>query len=125
MAVTLQASIEEARRGCSDDEWLMMSPAEQTQLIYAEMRRLDREAATSPDQPVAAAQPDAPPARDRVAAAPGKQGKIRCQAVVRARQSGHCAWKATSVIDGVPYCGFHARLELAARTRARESEAVD
>ena len=41
MAVTLEMAIAAARERCPEDQWLQMTPSEQTQLIYREMRRID------------------------------------------------------------------------------------
>jgi hypothetical protein len=124
MAVTLQEAIAAARRRCPGDEWLLMSPREQTRVIYREMRRLDQEEldshamvfdTTDPNQHPASL--DARGTRGRAGASPEAR-PVLCQASVRTRSSGRCAWKATVRRHGVPYCGFHARLEEAQRARA-------
>jgi hypothetical protein len=118
MAVTLQEAIAAARHRWSGDEWLLMSPGEQTREIYREMRRLDQAQATARKS---AGGDVTNPRRGRETAgyreAAGDSGVILCRAPVRTRSSGLCAWKATVIVNGVPYCGFHARLEETQRNR--------
>jgi len=114
MAATLQEAISAARLSCPGDEWVLMSPGEQTRVIYREMRRLDR------------AQAEA----GNLASVPGTGLRsnteiVLCQAPVRTRSSGRCAWKASVVVNGLPYCGFHARFEAMQRGRVCHAVAAD
>ena len=116
MAVTLQEAITAAKQSCMGDEWLSMSPAEQTRLIYREMRRLDLENVTAQQAEIAALRADQP--NDSTNTGMLQSAETQCCAPVRTRASGRCAWKATTQVNGVPYCGFHARLyEMAGRPR--------
>jgi hypothetical protein len=132
MVVTLQEAIDAARNRCSSDEWLMMSPGEQTRVIYGEMRRLDHEQSTAKaarrdrvdEAAVTMAVADAGPEITRISRS-GAQPAVQCRAPVRTRSTGLCAWKAAVLMNGVPYCGFHARLEEVQRRRACASVAAD
>jgi hypothetical protein len=120
MAVTLQEAIVAAQHRCSGDEWLLMSPAEQTRVIYREMRRLDQEQATARKSTGRATDVASPRRGKETAGYPATAADPRvilCRAPVRTRSSGLCAWKATVIVNGVPYCGFHARLEETQRSR--------
>jgi hypothetical protein len=129
MAVTLQQAFAAARRRCPGDQWLLMSPGEQTRVIYQEMRRLDLEQALVRGAlAISAGQPVAPLRsfhRRSNALDTGEVRATRCCAAVRTRSSGQCAWKATMFVDGAPYCGFHARLGEVQRARACVAVAAD
>jgi hypothetical protein len=111
MAVTLEMAIAAARQRCPEDQWLQMTPSEQTQLIYTEMRRLDLD---DPSREPADPWRDKPmifdgPESD--SAIPDVLSAFQCTASVKTRTSGRCAWKPTVMRNGMPYCGFHARHE--------------
>jgi hypothetical protein len=116
MAVTLEEAIEAARRSYPDDQWLSLTPRQQTKLIYEEMRRLDlaRSGASS-------AQPSPTP----VLPSSMRAGTRQCMAVVRSRTNGRCAWRASVMRNGKFYCGFHARLEDMQEERRCEPTAAD
>jgi len=113
MAVTLHEAIAAARHSCPGDEWVLMSPSEQTRAIYRQMRRLDQAQAAANLQPVPCT------------ARRSDTEIVLCQAAVRTRSSGRCAWKASVSINGLLYCGFHARLEAMQRGRACHAVAAD
>lgn len=110
MAVTLEEAIAAARLFYPGDQWLNMSPREQTRLIYQEMRRIDlTRAGDQSAVPSGSLQLSESVKPDR--AVPDEVDTRQCAAEVKTRSSGRCAWKATTRRNGIAYCGFHARLE--------------
>src|ERR1019366_728700 len=116
MAVTPQEAIAAARRCVSGDQWLLMSPSEQARVIYREMRQLDLEQAVARGTVHRPAFGSAGRGNaDRSGGAGGQRlvsnepQAALCRAPVRTRLSGQCAWRAMVILNGVPYCGSHAR----------------